>query len=64
MRTVCTFRTSGGQAEKKRQKDLAHAKSLYKEVIDPKTNRKYWFNQETMETTWEDPFKKFKKKKR
>ena len=44
------------------EKELEYMRAKFKEATDPASKRKYWYNQETMETTWDDPFVGLKRK--
>ena len=49
------------RAELDRQKKLKELHERWAEARDPKTKRKYWYNNETHETTWKNPFKAYEK---
>jgi hypothetical protein len=42
-----------GEARRKRK--LAELSEKWKEAVDKATGRKYWYNSETLETSWTDP---------
>ena len=41
--------------DNKKKHDKSHTKSLYKVVIDPITQRKYWYNRITKQSQWNEP---------
>jgi len=48
--------------EKERIEKLEALRAVWSEARDPKTKRKYWYNNQTSETTWKNPFKAYERK--